>query len=202
MADKGFQSGRLPLEGRKAEFFQTILEIVADRGVTGVSTAEVARRLGVTQPAIYRHFKSRDEMLYFFVEVLSDQLGSIMTEAKTESNPAAQLDSLFAAHFEMVRNHPALPGIVLSDVIHGAPTTLKRLLSRTVLGYRSGIQEILQDGMDRGLFRMLDTNVMAHMILGAILSSSMVYSLGQASDPDDKERFRNTLRQILTDGAR
>ena len=197
MSDRNHERVVAPLEGRKAEFFQVILEIVTDSGVTGVSTAEVARRMGITQPAIYRHFKSRDQMLFFFVEVLSDRLGGIMTEAKKGSDPAAQLDLLFAAHFEMVRNYPALPGIVLSDAIYAASTSLKSLLRSTIMGYRSGIQEILQEGTERGMFRKLDTNVMAHMILGAILSSTMVYNLGQKPGPDEMEGFRKTLKQIL-----
>ena len=42
---------------------QAAREVIAERGVEGLSMRDVARRLGISHQAPYRHFESRDHLL-------------------------------------------------------------------------------------------------------------------------------------------
>lgn len=60
--DKGTQRRRLPSEERRAEFIQKSIRLFAENGFES-STRELARRLGVTQPLLYRYFPSKQELV-------------------------------------------------------------------------------------------------------------------------------------------
>ncbi len=53
---------RLSSEERREEFVQKAIEFFAEEGFAS-STRELAKRLGVTQPLLYRYFDSKDELI-------------------------------------------------------------------------------------------------------------------------------------------
>lgn len=53
---------RLSPEDRRKEFIRKATEFFADEGFNG-GTRELARRLGVTQPLLYRYFPSKDDLI-------------------------------------------------------------------------------------------------------------------------------------------
>jgi len=53
---------RLSSEERREEFVQKAIEFFAEEGFSS-STRELAKRLGVTQPLLYRYFASKDELI-------------------------------------------------------------------------------------------------------------------------------------------
>lgn len=53
---------RLPYEERREEFLHKAIEFFAEEGFES-STRELARRLGVTQPLLYRYFPSKDDLI-------------------------------------------------------------------------------------------------------------------------------------------
>lgn len=53
---------RLSPDDRRKEFIRKATEFFADEGFNG-GTRELARRLGVTQPLLYRYFPSKDDLI-------------------------------------------------------------------------------------------------------------------------------------------
>lgn len=53
---------RLPPEARREEFIARAIEFFAEQGFES-STRDLARRLGVTQPLLYRYFPSKDDLI-------------------------------------------------------------------------------------------------------------------------------------------
>lgn len=53
---------RLPSDQRRREFIEKAIEFFAEEGFES-STRQLARRLGVTQPLIYRYFPSKDDLI-------------------------------------------------------------------------------------------------------------------------------------------
>ncbi len=53
---------RLSYEDRRSEFVQKAIEFFAEEGFDS-STRELARRLGVTQPLLYRYFPSKEDLI-------------------------------------------------------------------------------------------------------------------------------------------
>lgn len=53
---------RLPSKERRAEFIEKAIAFFAEEGFES-STRELAKRLGVTQPLLYRYFPSKDDLI-------------------------------------------------------------------------------------------------------------------------------------------
>lgn len=79
---------------------------LAERGPAGFSVAEVARRVGVSTAAPYRHFADRDAFLAAIAAHAATMLGAAMTEAVAGlTDPAERLAGAAGAYAEFVAEH-------------------------------------------------------------------------------------------------
>jgi AcrR family transcriptional regulator len=99
-------------------------ELFLERGVRATSLQEIADRLGVTKPALYYHFSSREELVRSIVQPLIDDGDAFVAEleARPPAGPRPLLEGYFDFHFEhrevvalMVRELVALADLGLVD---------------------------------------------------------------------------------------
>src|SRR6476659_8293693 len=81
---------------RREQILQAAAQLFAERGSRAVGVDDVGAAVGVTGPAIYRHFASKDAMLAEMLLRSSERLRAGGTErvAAAGDDPAAQLRAL------------------------------------------------------------------------------------------------------------
>ena len=88
--------------------------LIACKGVYGFRLRDVAEPLGVQVPAIYKHYKSRDDVLVVvsrrFIALLAEQF-----QAPTELAPRAALRFALNRFVELKIHHPAYTRLALVD---------------------------------------------------------------------------------------
>ena len=92
------------------QILQAAAQLFAERGSRGVGVDDVGAAVGVTGPAIYRHFASKDAMLAEMLLRISETLLAGGTErvADVGDDPATQLRALIAFHVDFALDNPAL----------------------------------------------------------------------------------------------
>src|SRR3954462_8076274 len=83
---------------RREQILRAAAQLFAERGSRAVGVDDVGAAVGVTGPAIYRHFASKDAMLAERLLRISERLLSGATERITAvgDDPADQLRALIA----------------------------------------------------------------------------------------------------------
>ncbi len=66
---------RLSGEARQQQIVETVLDLVVEHGADGVSVQAIADRIGLTQPAVFRHFRSKEAIWVAVMTWLEEQLG-------------------------------------------------------------------------------------------------------------------------------
>lgn len=84
------------------------LKEISREGPEGFSLRGVARRAGVSAPAVYRHFKDKDDLLAAVAIECAERLGAVMVEA-VSSAPADPLERFRATGIALVRFAVANP---------------------------------------------------------------------------------------------
>jgi AcrR family transcriptional regulator len=99
---------------RREQILDAAAELFAAKGFHGVSVGELGRACGITGPALYKHFPSKDavlaEMLVSISERLLDEGRDRVARA---ADAAAALEALVAWHIDFALRHRAL--IVVQD---------------------------------------------------------------------------------------
>lgn len=82
------------------------LKVIERSGVEALSLREVARGLGVSHQAPYKHFASRDHLLAEVVRRIYDGFARHLDDRPRHDDPYADLGSIGEAYFTYARAHP------------------------------------------------------------------------------------------------
>ncbi len=95
---------------RRAQILATAAELFAARGFHGVSVADLGAACGISGPALYKHFPSKDAMLAEMLVSISEQLLSEgRARVAAASEPDAALASLVEWHVDFaLRERPLI----------------------------------------------------------------------------------------------
>lgn len=92
---------------RKACIDEAMRIMEAD-GIDAVTLREVARRVGVSKQAPYKHFESRDHLIAEIVTIAFESFADHLRVKNTKAEPADALEYMIRGYFEFSKKHPAL----------------------------------------------------------------------------------------------
>jgi AcrR family transcriptional regulator len=99
---------------RREQILTTAAELFAERGFHGVSVADLGAACGISGPALYRHFPSKDAMLAEMLVSISEELLEVGRERVREAEGAREaLHALVNWHIDFALANKAL--IVVQD---------------------------------------------------------------------------------------
>jgi AcrR family transcriptional regulator len=105
----GDGAGRVvPANPRRDEILGAAAELFARRGYHGVSIGELGRAVGLTGPALYRHFRSKETVLAEMLLDISKRLLAEGARRAAADDPAEALDALLRGHIAFALDEPAL----------------------------------------------------------------------------------------------
>ena len=116
---------------RQQDFLAVAAELFAERGYAGTSVDDVGGRLGVSGPAVYWHFASKEALLTEMLSGISDRLfagGARCVAAASDGHDA--LASLVAWQVRFALEHPELITVHARDLAH-VPERDRRRIRRT-----------------------------------------------------------------------
>jgi AcrR family transcriptional regulator len=128
----GASRGETPRGGtRRDEILDAAATLFAQRGYHGVSIDDLGAAVGMSGPAIYRHFASKEDVLARMLLRISQHLYDEGARCVTTAASAASaLDALLASHASFSLSQPALivvHGRELGNVPEPARRQIRRL---------------------------------------------------------------------------
>jgi AcrR family transcriptional regulator len=110
-------STRLPADQRRATLVDAASELFAERGYHHASLDELAARVGVTKPIVYRHFASKKALYLELLAVHRDDLLSALAAEMTAPGPLGErVPRVADAWFAHVEAHPFAWAMLFRDV--------------------------------------------------------------------------------------
>ncbi len=85
---------------RRAQLLAAAARLFAERGFHGVSIEDLGAAAGVSGPAVYRHFASKDAVLAEMLVGISQHLLAGGRAVRAAGDPAGELDALLAFHLD------------------------------------------------------------------------------------------------------
>lgn len=104
----------MPAPTRRQQILETAADLFARRGFHGVSVTDLGAACGISGPALYKHFTSKDALLAEMLVGISERLLAVGTERSAAApDAAAALAALVDWHLEFALGNRAL--IIVQD---------------------------------------------------------------------------------------
>ncbi|SKA25124.1 transcriptional regulator, TetR family [Enhydrobacter aerosaccus] len=158
---------------------QASLRLAGELGPDRLTTATVARNVGLTQPAIFRHFATKQDLW----DAITDYIGKTMEAgwaeaAQCNGTPAQRLRCLVAVQLRLIQSTPAIPAILFSRELHSRNVALRKALFGLMRRFGGLVARCIAQARDVGEFRDdLDPDDAALLIIGLIQGLALRWSL-------------------------
>src|SRR3972149_10313944 len=120
---------KLNTEVRQEQIVPAAMNLIASRGLKGLSMAALANRIGLVPSAIYRHFKSKNDIVDMILDFIQERLlTNIRITCKETPEPMDRLQRILKSHVQTLRENRAIPRIIFTeDVFSGNPKRKNRV---------------------------------------------------------------------------
>ncbi len=131
---------------RREQVVAATLELLSETPIDQISTRQIARAVGLTQPALFRHFRSRDAILREVVAAVRERFAALATELLEQNRaPAARLRALAAGLCALVEENPGVPRLLFHDPGGSEGASFQPPLAHLVSMQESLVAELLRE---------------------------------------------------------
>lgn len=164
------RSKHLPADERKAVTVDAVVELAAEQNPSEITTAAIAKRMQLTQGALFRHFPSKEAIWKSVLEWVAEKLLARTDKAaQAAPSPLAALEAMFKTHIDFIAQHPGVPRVLFGELQNHENTPTKLMVQTLINGYRERLKAIMDKGKVQGeLDQDLDTRAAATLFIGMI----------------------------------
>jgi AcrR family transcriptional regulator len=169
---------RLNTDERRAQLTEAALRLIVTHGVGALSVRSLARDQGLSSGALFRHFKTMDEVLEAVVERMVLQIST--TFPQPNAPPLQRLTAFVEARSLAVGDGTGFLQLVVSEQFRlalpeAASARLKRLMVRS---QRFVLQSVQQGQREGSVRRDLPAADLALLVMGLIQMLALSKKLG------------------------
>lgn len=145
-------------------------QLIVDHGFVDFSMRELAEESGLAKATIYHHFPDKETICRHVIENELESLRDrIVKAANSEAEPAARIDAIIQQLFgpEVERRIAVLMTV---RELPGLGMHLHEIVAKYRLDLIAPIAEVIQDGIDKGVFRPVNVDLTVLSLMGIMQS--------------------------------
>lgn len=175
-------------EVRKEQTVKAALDIIGAKGVQGLTTARIAKNVGISEANIYRHFKNKDAILMAVIDSIDNTLtNNLKAVRKEDITSLKKMERILRLHLSYINDNKGIPRVVFSSEILFTKGIRKKL-SSFVDRYLKMLAEVLEEGTKDGSIRKgINSRAMAGLFIGMIQLNALRWLLNDFQSPLSKE---------------
>ncbi len=103
---------------RQAEIIKASIILIAKKGIQNLTIKSISKSIGISEPAIYRHFENKMDILLAILSYFKNT-NSIVLETSELKNKTAieQIGLIYSNHFKEFNENRALTSVIFSEEI-------------------------------------------------------------------------------------
>lgn len=191
-------SARKSADSRKAEIVIAMLRLADELGPDRLTTNEVAEAVGLTQPGVFRHFPTKQDIW----SAVASHISETMTEAwqnvlQSEVSPKDRLTALIQVQLRLITANPAIPAILNSRELHAENAALRAQFLDLMARFQRLLVDALSEGQAQRVFRPdIAPSDAAILLISLVQGLAIRWSLGQRKFSLEVEGGRLLASQI------
>jgi AcrR family transcriptional regulator len=164
---------------RKKQIMDAARKLIMRSGSEHVTVRNMAKEVGISEAAIYRHFKSKAEILSFLADTVADGLlHDIDTAGSVGFTSVEIIDEILRTHLSSIEQRRGLSFLVLAEIISFGDKSLNKKVSDSIQIYVERLRLLLADGVRARLVRSdIDLQAAAMLLFGMIQGLVNIWAL-------------------------
>lgn len=156
------------LTQRQEEIINKAIKIIDQRGIQGLTIKNLAKEIGVTEGAIYRHFENKRQILTSILTLFQDKMDEFHTSDQLSGKTTFWKISSTLNHFrKLFEANPAIVSVIFAEEIFQNDNELSEKVAGLIKKNQEFMLSLIKEGKANGELRGdLGEQMMVSSILG------------------------------------
>jgi len=189
-------------EIRQEQIKQAVLDIIYTDGLKNLSTRNLAKRIGLSEATIFRHFSTKQDIIIAIIkDVQNDFVGSLRSIANSGIEPQERLNKFLCQTVRYLTQNKGITMLMFSEASHNNDAALKSSLLQIFNNQKKLVSKIILDGIALGIWDEgipVENVAMLYMGIPVSLNIELVLSGGEFHVGNFCQRMMQLLLRILT----
>jgi len=136
---------------RQNEIIDVSISLIAEAGIQNLTIRNISEKMGISEPASYRHYKSKLDILLAILSYFEDSSRVMLEEiAATEASSLDKLGDIFVNKCAEFAKRPELAKVIFSEEIFQNEEVLSRKVADIMKIHGEIISKIIDDAQKNG----------------------------------------------------
>ncbi|WP_346863125.1 TetR/AcrR family transcriptional regulator [uncultured Draconibacterium sp.] len=158
------------LSDRQKQIIDVSLELIAENGIQGLTIKNLAKKIGFSESAIYRHYENKIEILVAILNYFKENTERLFTaELHAEGDGLTKINHLFQNQFRIFSNSPSLVAVIFSEELFRNEAVLVKKVSEIMNNNFATLTRIIKAGQEKNELRAdVDAEHLAIVVMGTL----------------------------------
>ena len=167
------------LSVRQKQIISTSIKIIAERGIQELTMKNLAGEVGISEPALYRHFPGKQKILITMLSTFKNQNKLINEVAPPHGiTELEHLNRVIGGILDKFIENPTISAVIFSDEIFHNASDLSEMILDIMNSHTDFIKNLIKRGQADGSIRSdIDTRELGVIVMGAVRHLVSVWRL-------------------------
>ena len=158
----------MELSLRQQEIIDISIGLIADRGMQNLTMKNIAAAVGISEPAIYRHFRNKFDIIEAVLDAFSVMASDVLDRSEHADCSALEKIELFLLdRYQSCVAHPKMARVMMSEENFRSDEVLAGRMLKMMHQHKARIENFIKAGIANGEIRNdIDPTAMFRIIFG------------------------------------
>ena len=186
---------------RRKQIIDALRKLIIEYGSENVTVRRIAKEIGVSQGAIYRHFKSKREILSFLVDYIEENLVGDVEKSESQGSILQFLENILRNHISAVEQRKGVSFLVVAEIVSLGDKRLNKKIYEVLNNYMGHIKDVVVRGIKSGEIKPgIDPEMAATVFFSIVQGLVTIWALSNYAFALDEKYlglwkfYRNALK--------
>lgn len=183
---------------KKEDILRSASLVISRQGYHNTTMEDIAAELLMTKGSLYYYFKNKEELLYRCHDlILSDAMRKMLEIAEAPASSLEKMERAIHLHIEIAIKEKEVFNLIVKPEKTFSEENIAEIIEKRD-AYASIFDRIIDEGVERGEFKVIEKKMARMIILGATNWIQVWYSPeGKYSTKDVEEIYARQLLKML-----
>lgn len=172
---------RLNTEQRQNMIIDEAIKIIHKSGYQSLSIRELAKQVKISEPAIYRHFLNKEDIILGILNRMLDFDHLLEKKLVAQKTTRDKIKHFIQFHFDYLQKNPEMTSVLFSEEMFNQSEILRHRLLFIIQKRKNLLSSILQESKAKSEIVEIDNQDLLSLILGLIRMIIMEWRLSNFS---------------------
>jgi len=189
------------LTDRQKQILEQSIGIIHSEGIQGFTIKNLSKAIGFTEAAIYRHFKSKNEILCAVLDNFTGKLlDFILTIDESEDSSLIKIQKVYHKLSTTFTNKPAYVSVIFAEEIFKNNNTLSKKVGKILELNNDAFKAIIETGQKNNeITNDIASKELTLMVMGAFRLMVKNWKMGDFSFnlKEDSEKLYKSIETLI-----